>query len=362
MGDGERIPNPNPNPSCDDEGEAMREKTARKKVVVVMGATGAGKSKLAIDLASHLPWRIEIVNADSMQVYTGLDVLTNKVPLSERQGVPHHLLGTVPASVEFTSKDFRDLAIPIIDDILARDCIPVIVGGTNYYIQALVSPFLADDVVDDIAACSVNASIEWKSADPCSGYESLKEIDPVAANRIHPNDHRKINRYLSLYESSGVPPSSLFQGEAAKKWGRADNFRYNCCFICVDAALPVLDRFVDQRVDCMINNGLLNEVHEIYKPNADYTRGLCQAIGVREFEEFFRSYFCTMVAGDRCIYGNGRDYNSEAGTLSSINEAEGALQPNFLEILNSDDNSLKTVLCESIDKLKANTHKLVRRQ
>lgn len=147
-----------------------------------------------------------------------------------------------------------------------------------------------------------------------------------------------------------------------QKWGRADCLRYDCCFIWVDAALPVLDRFVDQRVDCMIAGGLLNEVHEIYKPNADYTRGLRQAIGVREFEDFFRYYFSNTMTGGTCVCGNGSAYNSEDGTPSSINEYEEVLEPNFLEILNSNDNNLKVLLCESIDKLKANTRKLVRRQ
>lgn len=192
--------------------------TATKKVVVVMGATGAGKSRLAIDLAEHFAG-VEIINADSMQVYRGLDILTNKVPLSERKGVPHHLLGTIDASTECTSKDFRDIAIPIIDDILSRGCLPVIVGGTNYYIQALVSPYLVDDVVEDMTEVSGNSllgDIDLNSISSSSAFELLKEIDPIAANRIHPNDHRKIHRYLSVYASSGVLPSSLFHGNPAE--------------------------------------------------------------------------------------------------------------------------------------------------
>ncbi|URD79974.1 IPP transferase [Musa troglodytarum] len=183
----------------------------KKKVVVVMGATGAGKSRLAIDLVSHFSG-VEVVNADSMQVYRGLDVVTNKVPLSDRNG-------SIDPSVEFTSRDFRDLSIPIIDDILSRDGLPVVVGGTNYYIQALVSPFLVDDVVEHLAACSLDGPQELGGADEVASFERLKEIDPVAANRIHPNDHRKIKGYLNLYESSGVLPSNLFQGVNAEACG-----------------------------------------------------------------------------------------------------------------------------------------------
>uniref|UniRef100_A0A2P2K5Z1 Uncharacterized protein n=1 Tax=Rhizophora mucronata TaxID=61149 RepID=A0A2P2K5Z1_RHIMU len=112
---------------------ATEQKEAKPKVVVILGPTGSGKSKLAIDLAAHFP--IEIINADSMQVYSGLDVLTNKVPLHDQRGVPHHLLGTVSPNVEFSAKDFRDSAIALVDEILSRNCLPVIVGGTNYYIQ-----------------------------------------------------------------------------------------------------------------------------------------------------------------------------------------------------------------------------------
>lgn len=189
----------------------------KPKVVVIMGATGSGKSRLAIDLASHFP--IEIINADSMQVYQGLDVLTNKVPMQDQNGVPHHLLGTISPSVEFTAKDFRDSAIRIIDDILSCDRLPVVVGGTNYYIQALVSPFLLDDSVEDMEEtcrsclgnkqpdCEFEPTKEYTSY----SYDSLKRLDPVAAKRIHPNDHRKITQYLNLHARFGILPSELLQ-------------------------------------------------------------------------------------------------------------------------------------------------------
>lgn len=329
-----------------------------------MGATGSGKSRLAIDLASHFP--IEIINADSMQVYQGLDVLTNKVPVQEQKGVPHHLLGTISPNAEFTAKDFRDDTIPLIDDILSRNRLPVIVGGTNYYIQSLVSPFLLNDSVEDMdESCTrelpgdkkPDSDIELQRESLNYNYDCLKEIDPRAASRIHPNDRRKISQYLSLYARSGVLPSKLLQGKAMENWGRVDNFRYSCCFICVDASLPVLDEYVGQRVDHMIAAGLLNEVYDIYNCNADYTRGLRQAIGVREFEEFLRLYLCE--------YQNGKDTDlTEVPHLHmSTNKGDKMLKEGMSAILSSStENQLKLVLAEAVGKVKANTQRLVRRQ
>ncbi|KAF3945200.1 hypothetical protein CMV_028396 [Castanea mollissima] len=205
-----------PNPSNGNEEE-------KAKVVVIMGPTGSGKSRLAIDLATYFP--IEIINADSMQVYHGLDVLTNKVSLNDQKGVPHHLLGTISPNLEFTAKDFRDSVIPLINDILLRNCMPVIVGGTNYYIQALVSAFLLDDSAEDMDEGCLSGPLGDEQTDKeldfgrdssDYSYDHLKDIDPVAANRIHPNNHRKISQYLNLYSRSGVPPSKLFQEKTAK--------------------------------------------------------------------------------------------------------------------------------------------------
>ncbi|CAA2966164.1 tRNA dimethylallyltransferase 2 isoform X1 [Olea europaea subsp. europaea] len=331
---------------------------SKPKIVVIMGATGSGKSKLAIDLASHFP--IEIINADSMQAYQGLDVLTNKVPVQDQKGVRHHLLGTISPHVEFTAKDFRDCAIPLIIEIWSRNCLPVIVGGTNYYIQALVSQFLLDDYIEDQEANYLfnlpgdkkpdfELELEPIGVNGDYTYSHLKDLDPVAANRIHPNDHRKINQYISLYIRSGVRPSELLQGNIKENWGRANNFRYDCCFICLDASVLALDQYVDQRVDCMIDAGLLEEVFDIYKLNADYTRGLRQAIGVREFEDFLR----------RCT----SECQNPSEAVCSQNSNAKQFKEIMRQIMDSPiENQQKILLTEAIDKVKLNTRRLVRRQ
>ncbi|KAJ4832170.1 tRNA dimethylallyltransferase 2 [Turnera subulata] len=349
------------NPSDGGERPPPTAEPGKPKVVVIMGPTGSGKSKLAIDLATHFP--VEVINADSMQVYRGLDVLTNKVPLHEQKGVPHHLLGTVSPVVEFTAKDFRDSAIPLIDEILARNHLPVIVGGTNYYIQALVSSFLLDDTAQDMEDCISDCfPRNDQTVDVRGGgrdmfdfsYEFLKNIDPVAANRLHPNNHRKITQYLKLYARTGILPSKLYQGKAAEvwqNWGDISNCRFNCCFICVDAAMPVLDQFVEKRVDCMIYAGLLGEVYDIYKMNADCTRGLRQAIGVREFDEFLK------------VYQSASSDDSACDLIGGFNNDKKMLKDNISEILHfSCDNQSKILLAEAIDEVKANTRRLVRSQ
>ncbi|CAK9182088.1 unnamed protein product [Ilex paraguariensis] len=257
-----------------------------------------------------------------------------------KAGVPHHLLGTISPDVEFTAKDFRDYAIP-----------------------ALVSQFLLDDSVEDVdESCLIDqpgdkqsdSELEVEGKNFSYNFDCLKDLDPVAANRIHPNDHRKIKQYLCMYARSGVLPSKLLQETSMQvwqNWGKADSFRYICCFICVDASLPALDRYVEQRVDHMVNAGLLNEVYDIYNLNANYTRGLRQAIGVREFEDFLRVYTCGA--------------NSTDGSCFQMSSKDNCkmLKGNVWEFLNaSKENQQNLLLNDAIDKVKVNTRRLVRRQ
>ncbi|KAL9235452.1 hypothetical protein vseg_010210 [Gypsophila vaccaria] len=332
-------------------------KPPKPKIIAIMGPTGSGKSKLAIDLATHFP--IEVINADSMQVYLGLDVLTNKVTSFEQKGVPHHLLGTISPNVEFSSKDFRDAAVHLIEEITSRNHLPVIVGGTNFYIQALVSPFLRDDALGDmddthfIDCTAHQEETEHDAAEDDTNYsfDHLRVVDPVAANRIHPNDNRKIRQYLELFFQTGILPSKFFQDKINEKWGcLGDDSRYDCCLISVDASLPVLDQFVDQRVGRMIENGLLNEAYDIYTMNADYTRGLRQAIGVREFEDFLSAF----VSDSR---ETNENLSEEPASLITTPKQS------MTEVLNSPSKSpYRQLLEEGVLKMKLNTRRLVRRQ
>jgi tRNA dimethylallyltransferase len=140
---------------------------------------------------------------------------------------------------------------------------------------------------------------------------------------------------------------------AGQKWGQADNLRYDCCFISVDASLPVLDRYVEQRVDDMMDAGLLNEVYNIYTMNADYTRGLRQAIGVREFENLLRT----------SVFKNINQKEVELIDRSNLENTEPLFHGNLMEWLrSSSDTKSTTLLEEAIEKVKVNTRRLVRRQ
>ncbi|KAK6164711.1 hypothetical protein DH2020_001575 [Rehmannia glutinosa] len=225
------IPNSNTN--------LLRHGPQKEKVVVVMGATGAGKSRLSIDLATR--FAAEIINSDKMQVYQGLDIVTNKITDEERCGVPHHLLGVVDPESDFSAANFRAMASISLKSILGRDQLPIIVGGSNSFIEALVD----------------------------TSFRS----------------------------------------------------RFECCFLWVDVAMPVLDSFVSDRVDKMVERGMVSEVRDFYKPNGDYSKGIRRAIGVPEFDKFFR-----------------------------------------IESLCDDDETRARILAEAIDSIKSNTSQLARCQ
>ncbi|XP_051212370.1 adenylate isopentenyltransferase 3, chloroplastic-like [Lolium perenne] len=216
------------------------------KVVVVMGATATGKSKLAVDLA--LRFGGEVVNTDKVQVHDGLDVVTNKATAREQAGVPHHLIGGVHPDADYSVSDFCRDVTRAVESVVARGRVPVLAGGSNRYLEALL-------------------------------------------------------------DGGG---------------DRAFRARYDICFLWVDADLTVLDQYVRDRVDCMVEQGLVAEVREFYSPDADYSRGIRRAIGVPEMDAYFRL------------------------------EAAGALDG---------DDALRTgVLTAAVDEIKENTCGLVRRQ
>ncbi|XP_061520276.1 tRNA dimethylallyltransferase isoform X2 [Phycodurus eques] len=190
-------------------------------LVVILGATGTGKSKLAVEIGKRL--RGEIISADSMQVYQGLDIITNKVTAKESAQCRHHMISFVdPLVSNYTVVDFRNKAVSLIDDMHNQNKLPVIVGGTNYYIESLLWRVLLDSGKGD-SGDGGDGDIDRKSELEKMGraelHKRLMEVDPEMAAMLHPNDKRKIARSLQIHEETGVPHSSWLEEQRGQQGG-----------------------------------------------------------------------------------------------------------------------------------------------
>ncbi|XP_069752038.1 tRNA dimethylallyltransferase isoform X4 [Narcine bancroftii] len=278
-------------------------------LVVILGATGTGKSRLALELGRRLHG--EIVSADSMQVYKGLDIITNKVSAEEQQLCTHHMISFLDPLVSYSVVDFRNKALSIIKDIIDREKIPIIVGGTNYYIESLLWKVLVDtkegkvcSAIDEAVVTQTSSAgrkEELEKLDFQVLYTRLVEVDPEMAEKLHPHDKRKVARSLQIYEETGIPHSKLlrqqWEEEGGGPLGGALRFPQSCIFW-LHADLPVLDERLDRRVDDMLAAGLLEELNsfhnqynqqKITKNSQDYQHGIFQSIGFKEFHEYLIS-------------------------------------------------------------------------
>ncbi|XP_071451157.1 tRNA dimethylallyltransferase [Hetaerina americana] len=299
----------------------------RLPIIVVLGATGSGKSKLAIEIAKI--FNGEIVSADSMQLYKGLDVITNKVTAEERRMVPHHMLDFLEPHVSLNVVDYRNMALRKVEEIMAKGKLPLVVGGTNYYIESLLWKVLVAAEVnkatqleggrdgDEVGMGRCEGSSEAPEGvdeeevgtDECefgdvpSGelHKRLAEVDPEMAKLLHPNNRRKIVRSLEVYKQVGRRHSELLKEQRKQDGGGSlgGPLRFsNSCILWLRCNPEVLDKRLDDRVDDMLKNGLIDEMLDFHRrynanrlkanPNSppDYTRGIFQSIGFKEFHEY----------------------------------------------------------------------------
>ena len=177
----------------------------RQKIVVIAGPTASGKSSLAIELALHFGG--EIVNADSMQVYRGMDVGTAKPSMTERRGVPHHLLDVVDPDEDFNAAMYRSLAIPLLRELGSRKRVCFLVGGTGLYIKSLLRGLLRCPQTDPELRRELHRECEEHG--PGYLHERLKRLDLESAQKIHPNDSVRIMRALEIIHLTGKRLSSL---------------------------------------------------------------------------------------------------------------------------------------------------------
>ena len=217
-------------------------------VVAVVGPTASGKSAAALALA--LAWGGEVVNADSMQLYRGMDVGTAKLTPEERRGVPHHLLDVWDVRETASVAEYQRLARAVIDDLRARGAIAVVAGGSGLYVRAALDAFEFPGTDPGVRA---RLEAELADAGPGPLYERLRAADPVAAARILPTNGRRIVRALEVVEITGRPFSAAPGMETYASV-------YDTLHLGIAPPLDVLDARIDARVDEMWERGLVAEV------------------------------------------------------------------------------------------------------
>jgi tRNA dimethylallyltransferase len=251
----------------------------KKPAVVITGPTAVGKTKLSIEIAKSLDG--EIVSADSMQIYKYMDIGTAKPSINERQNIPHHMIDIIEPEQEFSVAEYQKMAVDIISDIHKRNKLPIIVGGTGLYIKSLLYPMNFTDAYQDV---EYRKRLQ-KTAEKMGKnylYQQLEKIDPKTASRLHPNDVRRVIRALEVYHISGKPMSHYVQNL------KDMDFRYDAAMIGLVMNRAKLYERINQRVDAMIERGLLNEVKSLL--DKGYTRNMVsmQGLGYKEIIDYYQ--------------------------------------------------------------------------
>lgn len=248
----------------------------KQKLIVIIGPTAVGKTKLSIELAKR--FNGEIISGDSAQIFKGMDIGTAKITGDEAEGIPHHLIDEREAGESYTVYEFKEAVQTAIAEIASRGRIPIIVGGTGLYIQSVLYDYQFPETA---ANPSIRAELEEKAETEGRDvlYANLKEVDPAAAEKIHPNNIKRVVRALEVYYTSGVRFSE--QQQSADK---TEN--YNAAVIGLTMERALLYSRINQRVDLMMKAGLEDEVKRFYDLGLMETQSL-QAIGYKEFNEYF---------------------------------------------------------------------------
>lgn len=248
-----------------------------KPLVILTGPTAVGKTDLSIRLAKEIGG--EIISADSMQVYRKMNIGTAKIRPEEMQGVPHHLIDIVEPGEEFNVVLFQRYALAAMEEIYSRGNIPILVGGTGFYIQAVLYQIrFTENNADDSYRKELQALADEKGAEYL--YEMLKQTDEKAAEAIHANNVKRIIRALEFYKKTGTQISTHNEEE------RHRQSPYQFCYFVLNDDRKRIYQNIDRRVDRMLEKGLVDEVRELQAEG--YTRDMVsmQGLGYKEILDY----------------------------------------------------------------------------
>ncbi|WP_019227017.1 tRNA (adenosine(37)-N6)-dimethylallyltransferase MiaA [Sedimentibacter sp. B4] len=247
------------------------------KIIVIVGPTAVGKTYVSIELAKKLG--TEIISADSMQIYKGMDVGTAKIKTEEMQGIKHHMIDLIYPDENYSVSDFKREAEKNIDEMISRGKVPVIVGGSGLYVNSLIYDL-------DFSNAKSNEKLRdyytyyHKEHGEDALYEKLKKIDPESAEKIHKNNVKRVIRALEVYDLTGRKFSET-NTDIRKK-----SSKYDFILIGLSMDRKILYERINQRVDKMINEGLVEEVKSLIDKGFEKNLISMQAIGYKEIIEF----------------------------------------------------------------------------
>jgi tRNA dimethylallyltransferase len=262
-------------------------------IVAIVGPTAAGKSTLAVELALRIHG--EVVNADSMQVYRGMDIGTAKPTLEQRRGVPHHVLDVLDTTAPATVAEFQTLARAAIDNCLSRDVTPLVVGGSALYVRAVLDRFEFPGTDPGLRA---RLERELAVVGSTGLHERLAELDPGAAAAILPTNGRRIVRALEVVELTGRPfVASLPEPEYAYQ---------RVVQLGLDVPREALDRRIADRVDLMWRAGFVDEVRALEAAGLRQARTASRALGYAQILGFLAGEYDEAEARARTVQATRR--------------------------------------------------------
>ncbi|WP_353855668.1 tRNA (adenosine(37)-N6)-dimethylallyltransferase MiaA [Bacillus sp. Bos-x628] len=271
-------------------------KKAKQPVIVLVGPTAVGKTKLSIDIAKA--FNGEIISGDSMQIYKGMDIGTAKITPEEMEGVPHHLIDMKQPEESFSVAEFQQLVRLKIKEIAGRGKIPMIVGGTGLYIQSVLYDYTFTDEKSD-PAFKKEMTLFEKQYGPLQLHEKLKAVDPDAAQMIHPNNVRRVIRALEVIHTTGKTMSDMQNGHQEIPL-------YETAIIGLTMERTLLYERIHQRIDMMLDNGLIDEVRALYQSGLKDCQSV-QAIGYKELYAYFKGD-CSLDEAIDQLKQNSRRY------------------------------------------------------
>lgn len=265
-------------------------------VLAVVGPTASGKTALSIALAKL--FNGEIINGDAMQVYKELDIGTAKIHRSEMQGIPHHFFDVKEPTESFSVAEYQLAVRQWIADIQSRGKLPIIVGGSGMYVQSVLFDYrFTEQAADPEVRARIERELELEGADVL--HAKLAELDAKSAEKIHPNNHRRLVRALEILEVTG-------QTKQDHEQQQGNQSMYHSVIIGLDLPRDLLYERIDMRVEQMVQAGLFTEVQQLWNKGIRHTQSV-QAIGYKELISYFDGQL-TKEQAIEAVMKNTRNY------------------------------------------------------